>query len=239
MVYNSLTESTLLFGGMTDAAVDVSVGDLWQWDGDAWTERYTGAGKPPSRGVTAAAMDTYRGVFVVFSGIEKYDTTVLLHDTWEWRASIGPADAMTCRTATASFSVEAVGDGPFGYQWQYEALPIGSGEWIALADGTLAGSAAEVVGSESSELVLINTDAASQRRFRCMITDACNYSYSPAAVLTVCPADFDCSGQVDLDDYGAFVAAFEAGDETSDVDESGFVDLDDFAAFVAMFEIGC
>lgn len=54
-----------------------------------------------------------------------------------------------------------------------------------------------------------------------------------------CPADFDDSGFVDLDDYSAFVFAFEAGTDNADFDASGFVDLDDFTAFVRAFEAGC
>ncbi|MCC6428595.1 MAG: S8 family serine peptidase [Phycisphaerales bacterium] len=54
-----------------------------------------------------------------------------------------------------------------------------------------------------------------------------------------CPADFDGSGFVDIEDYSAFVLAFEAGDESADFDESGFVDTDDFDAFVEAFENGC
>jgi hypothetical protein len=54
-----------------------------------------------------------------------------------------------------------------------------------------------------------------------------------------CPADFDRSGFVDIEDYGAFVQAFEAGTDNADYDGSGFVDIDDFTAFVQAFEQGC
>jgi len=54
-----------------------------------------------------------------------------------------------------------------------------------------------------------------------------------------CPSDFDESGFVDLDDFIAFVQAFEEGTDNADFDESGFVDLDDFIAFVLAFESGC
>ncbi|HLO39418.1 MAG TPA: matrixin family metalloprotease [Phycisphaerales bacterium] len=53
------------------------------------------------------------------------------------------------------------------------------------------------------------------------------------------PADFDGSGFVDVEDYAAFVAAFEAGDESADFDGSTFVDIEDFSAFVTAFEAGC
>ncbi|MCC6426071.1 MAG: hypothetical protein IT435_04550 [Phycisphaerales bacterium] len=54
-----------------------------------------------------------------------------------------------------------------------------------------------------------------------------------------CPADFDGSGFVDLEDFAAFVHAFEAGTDDADFDGSGFVDLDDYHAFVLAFEKGC
>jgi PA14 domain/Bacterial Ig domain len=55
----------------------------------------------------------------------------------------------------------------------------------------------------------------------------------------VCIADFDQSGFVDIDDYVAFVAAFELGDQSADVDGTGFVDIEDFTLFVVRFEAGC
>lgn len=55
----------------------------------------------------------------------------------------------------------------------------------------------------------------------------------------LCAADFDGSGFVDIDDYIAFMVAFDAGQTAADYDGSGFVDLDDFDAFVREFEEGC
>ncbi len=54
-----------------------------------------------------------------------------------------------------------------------------------------------------------------------------------------CPADFDRSAFVDLDDFGSFVVAFEEGVDAADFDQSGFVDTDDFDGFVRAFEAGC
>ncbi len=53
------------------------------------------------------------------------------------------------------------------------------------------------------------------------------------------PADFDQSGFVDIEDYDAFVQAFELGGDDADFDHSGFVDIEDFDAFVDAFEAGC
>jgi hypothetical protein len=54
-----------------------------------------------------------------------------------------------------------------------------------------------------------------------------------------CPTDIDNSGFVDIEDFSAFVAIFEAGCQNADFDGSGFVDLDDYSAFVQRFETGC
>ncbi|GMV26842.1 MAG: hypothetical protein AMXMBFR58_28730 [Phycisphaerae bacterium] len=56
---------------------------------------------------------------------------------------------------------------------------------------------------------------------------------------TDCPADFDGSGFVDIEDYTSFVLAFEAGTDDADFDRSGFVDIEDFTGFVLAFEAGC
>lgn len=65
-----------------------------------------------------------------------------------------------------------------------------------------------------------------------------------------CPADFDASGFADVDDFVAFVRAFEAGcvaagdpdpacPRAADVDGSDFVDVDDYVRFVDDFAKGC
>ncbi len=54
-----------------------------------------------------------------------------------------------------------------------------------------------------------------------------------------CPADFDQSGFVDLEDFDCFVRAFIQGTMRADFDESGSVEFEDFDAFTQAFEQGC
>ncbi len=54
-----------------------------------------------------------------------------------------------------------------------------------------------------------------------------------------CPADFDGDGAVDIFDYDAFVAAFEAGLMSADFDGDGTVDFFDYDAYVVAFETPC
>ncbi len=64
--------------------------------------------------------------------------------------------------------------------------------------------------------------------------------YEPDGVTLVYnPADHDGSTFVDTDDFTAFMADFEAGDDAADINHSGAVDGEDFADFVGVFEQGC
>ncbi|HLO42628.1 MAG TPA: hypothetical protein VK176_16515 [Phycisphaerales bacterium] len=54
-----------------------------------------------------------------------------------------------------------------------------------------------------------------------------------------CVSDYDGTGFTDLEDYNAFVQAFESGIIDADIDGSGFVDFEDFTKFVLAFEQGC
>ena len=64
----------------------------------------------------------------------------------------------------------------------------------------------------------------------------------PAAALTVCRGDCDCSGAVDFDDINPFVAAL-GGDvpcsfDNCDVNGDGHLDFDDIDPFVAVLSTG-
>jgi hypothetical protein len=74
---------------------------------------------------------------------------------------------------------------------------------------------------------------------RCIITNACGTTTSDPAVLTICPADFDCSGAVSSQDYFDFLTAFFALDPAADFNHSGEVNTQDFFDFLAAFFAGC
>ena len=74
---------TLLYGGATAQTV---FGDLWQYDGNDWTEvAWTGPG-PGIRNHHGMVFDERRGRIVVFGG---HDGTQVLGDTWEYSPLTG------------------------------------------------------------------------------------------------------------------------------------------------------
>jgi len=54
-----------------------------------------------------------------------------------------------------------------------------------------------------------------------------------------CPADFNCDGYVNGNDYDAFASLFESGDIGADFNHDGYVNGNDYDAFASSFENGC
>ncbi|MCC6426455.1 MAG: hypothetical protein IT435_06510 [Phycisphaerales bacterium] len=130
-----------------------------------------------------------------------------------------PQSVTYCRGGTVKLEYEVCGVDPLVFQWRF------NGEDIA--------------GATESTYTITNLDDAQSGVYDAVATSPCGQVTSIQASVDVCSADFDCTGFVDLEDFSAFVVAFEAGGDDADFDESGFVDLDDFAAFVGAFETGC
>jgi len=153
-----------------------------------------------------------------------------------------PESVTVCPFVTATFSlVTAAGSGPFTYQWQWQ--PSGPGtEWAALVDGINTdnlGTPAFDVSRASTPSMNITSISGLGGNFRCIVTNACGSVTSNEATLTICPADFNCDGFVNGDDFDAFVDAFGVGNIAADFDNNGFVNGDDYDAYVIAFEAGC
>jgi hypothetical protein len=73
MVYDAARGVTVLFGGIDSS--NQLLGETWEWDGMAWTQRAV-VGPSPRAG-HAMAYDSSRGVTVLFGGTSNADT-------WEW-----------------------------------------------------------------------------------------------------------------------------------------------------------
>ncbi len=91
---------------------------------------------------------------------------------------------------TASFVVQASGDGALSYQWQKGGNNLTNGGRITGADAATL----QITGIQPS-------DAAS---YRCVVTGGCGSANTIAVALTIqvsVPADFDADSDVDMDDW--------------------------------------
>ncbi len=130
-----------------------------------------------------------------------------------------PSSLTQCRGGVAVLEFNVCGQDPVTYQWRRNGVNI---EGATLGVYTITGLSDTTAGI-----------------YDCVVVSPCGTVTSVPATVAVCPADFDCSGFVDTDDYDAFVRAFELGGDDADFDASGFVDTDDFTSFVLAFQLGC
>jgi hypothetical protein len=82
MVYDAKRRRTVLFGGMGSGSPGQrppTLGDTWEYDGAAWTERP--ATGPGARNGAGATYDSKRGVVILFGGV---GADGFLGDTWSW-----------------------------------------------------------------------------------------------------------------------------------------------------------
>ncbi len=239
----TLANGDLVAGGTFLYADNGTASGIARWSGTAWEGLGQGVDHPnvlalalmPSGelfaggGFSTAAGNVSPGLARWASG----DSPVI---------SQQPESITTCPRGPATFSVSTAGyANEFG--WQAEVSP---GAWVSLAEGTLVHNGvtlAEVQGASTASVTLSGVghvgEMAGGLALRCLVGNDCGRALSEPATLTVCAADFDCTGFVDTEDFDAFVHAFEAGTDDADFDGSGFVDTDDFDAFVRAFENGC
>ena len=107
-------------------------------------------------------------------------------------------------------------------------LGVSPGGSFSFGAGTL-----EISGAEFDSLVLFNNGPGAFGTVRMGID---NVVVGEAAG---CPADFNGDGELNILDFVALQAAFQAGDEAADVNGDGVLNILDFVAFQGLFAGGC
>ncbi len=241
----SLQDGTIVAGGTFLIADGQYINGITQWTGSSWAPMGVGMENPPN---VLAVAQMPNGDMFAGGGFTTVDG-MLSPGLARWAVPDGPAIAAqpqsvtSCASAPASFGVSATGGDPLAYAWQAE---LDAGSWTDLSDGPLYHNSillGTITGSGTAGVQIASMSQFRQDRMdlnlRCVVSNGCGSATSEPANLTVCPADFDCSGFVDIEDFSGFVLAFEAGTDNADFDGTGFVDTEDYDAFVRAFESGC
>lgn len=166
-----------------------------------------------------------------------------------------PSPVAICPTNGATFGVSAAGTSPT-YRWQREAVPD-SNIFVNLLNGSASSwdggdGGAIVFGATTSSLIVVpdsaggrSLSAAHAIRYRCVVSNACGPVSSDPAKLSICRADFDCSGYIDDADFVVFAIAYDlllCSDPNAppgcpaDVNGDQFVDDADFAEFARSYD---
>ncbi len=97
LAFDPVRQVSVLFGGQS--ATSMNLGDTWEWNGTAWTQR-TPIVSPPARFGHGMALEPRRQRIVMFGGTADADGD----DTWEWDGAgmgtwtqLGPAVVPTQR----------------------------------------------------------------------------------------------------------------------------------------------
>jgi hypothetical protein len=160
-----------------------------------------------------------------------------------------PTSAIACHSGSAPFSVAATGTGPFTYQWQVQTSSGGTWQTMGNDPGPLpcGGGAFSYAAPINSPNVTIGlrpcpsaTPGAAQHfQIRCVVSNACGPSTSNEATYTICPADFNCSGALNVQDIFDFLAAWFAGGSGADFNQVGGVNVQDIFDFLGAWFTGC
>jgi PKD repeat protein len=128
LVYDTSTESALLFGGVTchECVGFVYLNETWSFSGGTW-HNATSASYPPARYAPSVAFDASDAVVVLFGGDVQEGAAGNLNDTWVWGPSppigeplISVSPSVPLPGSTASFNVSFTGGvGPFSYNWTF------------------------------------------------------------------------------------------------------------------------
>jgi hypothetical protein len=213
MAYDRDRDRTVLHGGLGD----VVLLDSWEWDGTHWT--LFGGNHGPIRFGHAMVYDELQRRIVMFGGQNGFGDTQTFGPRAAPLITRQPSDAVACPGGTSSFVVIGSETGDIAYQWR--------------RDGT------DIPGATSPILTLTNVSVPDAGTYDAIVSNDCGSVTSDPATLTICPADFNCSGALDSQDFFDFLNAFFAGSASADFDRSGTVDSADFFAFLGAFFAGC
>jgi hypothetical protein len=158
-----------------------------------------------------------------------------------------PASTVVCPGGTAILSVSAdPPEVPYSYVWEFED-PANPGNWMRLSNEPLdfgSGTCASAANTSSRTISLAmspDPGASCPRtlRVRAKVIICDQTTVSNTADVTVCRADFNCSGVVSVQDIFDFLGAYFTGDASADVNGSGGVSVQDIFDFLAIYFQPC
>ncbi|NUQ68197.1 MAG: hypothetical protein HUU18_07965 [Phycisphaerales bacterium] len=154
---------------------------------------------------------------------------------------------VTCPDGVAICNAQAVGESPVSYAWQWQGA---SGVWNDLVEGSNSDEGGAIrfiavgVGDASVQVSRAPVETGSLGvigALRCTIANGAGVITSSPIPLTVCIADFNCSGGTPDDaDVAAFFDAWNNGDASADFNASGGTPDDaDVDEFFTRWNAGC
>ena len=131
-----------------------------------------------------------------------------------------------CPRGDAILSLQArTSYGTITYRWRKNGVPLVEG--------------AKYHGVFGQTLTITNVSTPDAASYDCVLGSVCSAIPSHSATLTICPANFTCSGEITPLDIFTFMNAWFAADLRADINRNGMIDVQDIFDFVGAWFIGC
>lgn len=153
-----------------------------------------------------------------------------------------PTSRTTCPGGDAQFSVQASSPSPPTYLWRWRTVgDLRFRDVLAGPNGTAGPGPRFVAGPNVSTATLQITSVAAgpDLEFLVVVSNPCGAVASAAALLRVCPADWNCDDVVDFNDFLAFLNDYNASDPRADLNGDSIVDFNDFLEFLNLYNTPC
>jgi hypothetical protein len=129
-----------------------------------------------------------------------------------------------CLGQNASFTIAA--SGASTYQWR--------------KNGVAMSNAGRNSGVDTPSLSIANVHADDRANYDCLVTASCGSTTpSNSVALNLCPADFNCSGAVNVQDIFDFLNGWFASSATADYNDDGVTAVQDIFDFLSGWFAGC
>lgn len=155
-----------------------------------------------------------------------------------------PTPSVVCASGAATLSASTTDLVQPTFRWQYSSA-AGTPSWTDLNDGPISiGGNPVFSASGATTPTLTVTPGATgwppspsgpRFLFRATLASACGTTSTGAASLTVCAADFNCSGAVTVQDIFDFLAAWFARLAPADFNQSGVITVQDIFDFLTVW----
>jgi len=154
LAYEPMRETIILCGGGQYGGLggvgDKYFNDVWEWNGEAWSDITPPGTRPPAVQAGAGAFDSRRGRLVLFAGSIDYDNVIISRQTWEYGL---PELRLT--------GIERLPNGSLAIRWTGGAPPYQLQSCSSLSDSNW-----QDLGGPTDQTSVTNPPAGDARFFR-------------------------------------------------------------------------